>query len=182
MASSSVRYASAACAIAAILAGCSSSAQSGFAPSGVTRWNALSTMQSTAKLSNKPLKPANLRGGFFNASYAGHVKCSGLFPHTCLFHGTGTANFLGSSKEHIFFVAGPSGGYTATLRSAQSKKDSITTAYFFYPCTGPMAYTISGGTGRFSHATGAGLIAAICKYETLDYGTYTDTWTGTLYY
>ena len=48
MASSSVRYASAACAIAGILAGCSSSAQSGFAPSGVTR-TALTTQAAHAR-------------------------------------------------------------------------------------------------------------------------------------
>ncbi len=84
MASSSVRYALVVCAIAITLAGCSSSAQSGFAPSGVTP-TALTMQAAHARPSMLyrpwPLAPIPIKGSLPLASppVAGHMDSSAQF-------------------------------------------------------------------------------------------------------
>ena len=87
MASSSVRNALVVCAIAITLAGCSSSAQSGFAPSGVTP-TALTMQAAHARPSMLyrpwPLAPIPIKGSLPLASppVAGHMDSSAQFRQT----------------------------------------------------------------------------------------------------
>jgi hypothetical protein len=49
-----------------------------------------------------------------------------------------------------------------------------------YACGGSNTYVVTGGTGRFAHATGSGTITTTCPGPSGH--TYTDAWSGTLYY
>lgn len=119
---------------------------------------------------------SQLSGGAFSASYSGsdggHSCGSGC--RVEVLRGSGTATFLhrSSEKVRIKMVDGASTA-KAILKSLRSKTDSITAAL----SPNSNAYTVTGGTGRFAHATGSGTISRAYYPKS-----YTDTWTGTLYF
>src|SRR5579872_1807547 len=108
-------------------------------------------------------------GGRFTAAYSGTYSKSGDCSATAMFtyKGSGDARFLHSSREQVKFT-----GYcgsrnvtgSATLASIHAPGNSITASVsstdFQSPCEGfTMSFTITGGTGRFRHASGNGTIA-----------------------
>jgi hypothetical protein len=134
-------------------------------------------------------------GGPFSASYAGHYSLTGCSPPDgegrFSFDGTGSGSFIHNSTEF-----GSMGGFvyqgcpwqgTATLLNSAHPLNSITMDLSLAkglihpnnPCApGPnrqIMFTVSGGTGRFRHATGSGTVVFTCNS-----GRYTDQWSGTI--
>lgn len=163
------------CATALLLASCGGGQVAG-----------LSSTQQFANSTESKLAASRLSGGTFKASYSGHyLRYSDHEGVLYEFRGSGAASFLHRSHERFrwAFVLGLSGktsSYTITLKSSKSPTDRIkvTVGQPPAPC-GSNSYVVTGGHGRFAHATGSGTINITCKSS--DY-TYTDAWTGTLYY
>lgn len=143
--------------------------------------------------SNSRLGPTRVisnHGGRFRAAYSGSYSKSGDCSATAMFayKGTGNARFLHSSSEQIklTWVCGtPDVTGSATLTSDRGSRDSITanvsSTDFKSPCYGSrLSFTVTGGTGRFRHASGSGTIALHRpSSECLSYS-YSDKWRGTL--
>jgi len=128
-------------------------------------------------------------GGTFSASYHGRFSsspCSAGHNGTFSFGGTGYGNFIGSSSETgsltrpfrngqcRFTFKGP-----ATLKSTLHTRNAITSSLSetgYGPCVIPPTYAVTGGTGKFAHASGSGKVVFTCHLD----GTYTDQWSGTL--
>jgi hypothetical protein len=147
-----------------------------------------SSMKQLANPAAPKSAASQLSGGAFSASYSGHYSV-----HTCVpcparwrFRGSGNAKFLRPSDERMnwTFVLGflhSEPANSAKLTSLHSKMDSIkVTISVRHECNGSNRYKVTGGTGRFAHATGSGTITTTCKG--LPRGAYSDQWSGTLYY
>ena len=131
-------------------------------------------------------------GGTFSASYSGNFadsSCSRAHNGTFSFAGEGVGDFIGSSSETgslknrfrngtcRFHWKGP-----ATLTSAQNPRDTITFSLSetgYTPCVIPPTFVVTGGTGKFVHATGSGKVVLQCRISP---NTYSDTWSGTITY
>ena len=143
--------------------------------------------------SNSRLRPTRIvfnHGGRFRAAYSGTYSKSGDCSDTATFtyKGNGNARFLHSSSEETKFTwfCGSRGATgSATLTSTQVPRDSVTASVsstnFDGPCDGfTMSFKVTGGTGRFRHASGSGTIvftpSSECSYS------YSDKWRGRLKY
>ena len=134
------------------------------------------------------------RGGAFRAAYAGTYTlgtCSAVHHNGSFqFSGTGSASFLYKSSEmgtmYSYYIPTGCGGWggSAVLTNTRHPRDSITVSLhgrgsqYAYPCTGGQnlcSFSVTGGAGRFAHATGSGTVKM-----TYNNGTYTDAWSGTL--
>jgi hypothetical protein len=131
-------------------------------------------------------------GGGFNAGYSGSYhdsfnRCSFRPYPTWKFHGTGNASFLNGSQERGTLKALASDSCKAwsghaTLKSSEKRHDSIFVQLFGAgdggnPCSVGFQFTASGGTGKFVNASGSGTLTFHCSGHS-----YTDQWSGTLYY
>lgn len=139
-------------------------------------------------------------GGAFSGGYSGKhgfQRCiyvagpkEGLFGYT----GKGTVSFLGPSSESGQLVSEnvshqclPWSG-TATLTSSKNSKNSILVQLsggsYSEPCGHSFLYTVTGGTGKFVGATGAGTVSFSCApgHHRRSQSTYTDQWLGTLHW
>jgi hypothetical protein len=129
------------------------------------------------------IRPSTSQGGSFKASYSGnwniHTGQCGTFCDRWKFHGTGTATFLGSSRESGA-VQGGFGTGNAVLRESSSKQDFIRVHISGAFCSPHLAFTVSGGKGMFKDATGSGTIHFSCTGTKR--GSYNDNWSGTIYY
>jgi hypothetical protein len=126
-------------------------------------------------------------GGRFRAAYSGTYSqdgdCSGT--RTFTYKGNGNARFLHSSSEQFNLVwycgMGDATGL-ATLTNVQVPRDTITASLsatnWKGPCYGiTMSFTVTGGTGRFRHASGSGTIRLSSQCTSYS---YSDKWRGTL--
>ena len=123
--------------------------------------------------------------GPFTASYSGTLKTKACTIYMKngkdTFKGSGTATGLGSSNEkatvkfNANFYCIASGG-KGTLSSSTSK-DKIKVTVGGNPCTYPVSFTITGGSGKFVNASGSGTLSAVCTSNS-----YTDSWSGTFTY
>ena len=129
-------------------------------------------------------------GGRFTAAYSGTYSKSGDCSATAMFiyKGHGGAKFLHSSSERItliWYCGSQDVTGSATLTSIQVPDDRITASVsstdFKYPCYGfSMSFTVTGGTGRFRHASGSGAIALNRPSSKCISYAYSDKWRGTL--
>ncbi len=123
------------------------------------------------------------QGGDFTAKESGKWNVRkgqcGTFCDTWRFHGTGTATFFGSAKEHGA-VTGGFGVGNAVIAESGSTDNFIRVHLNGGFCSPHLSYTVSGGKGIYKSATGSGTIHFSCTGK--NRGTYNDTWSGTLYY
>jgi hypothetical protein len=128
-------------------------------------------------------------GGKFSASYAGNARCCRR--HVLRFSGSGKATFLLASTEQGKINGSCSQDSctwtgSATLTSQHIPSDSVAMSLSFKwppdPCIGnPVVdWIVTGGSGKFQHATGSGSLTFKCEFNGV--GPYTDGWTGTLNY
>lgn len=153
---------------AILLAGCGGSQVTGLSPS-----------QQFVNSATSPLS-----GGAFSASYSGQysVHDCGFGCNRWEFRGSGPAKFLGHSRERMrwfFILDARRRANGATLTSYHSKTDGIKVTINLTNQCASNSYVVTGGTGRFAHATGSGTISTTCNVSEM---TYSDSWTGTLYY
>ena len=154
--------------------------------------------QTTSVVSGTPLGSVdpNASGGQFSPAYAGSysfTKCLGTQqPGSFSFQGTGSGQFIFKSSETGSMQAVDQGGQCkwtgkATLANTLRPKNSITfrltgariLGTYLPPCgsnSKAPSYTVTGGTGKFAHASGSGIVKFTCKSD----GTYTDQWVGML--
>lgn len=130
-------------------------------------------------------------GGKFRARYSGNVHrtgdCSATAMVTYAGSGKASARFLHSSNEKLvftWFCGSPNFSGAMTLTSVRHPHDtviaSVTSNDYKDPCYGfTMAYTVTGGTGRYRHAAGSGTIVVNTTGECAYYP-YHDEWKGTL--
>jgi len=128
-------------------------------------------------------------GGTFSASYAGRFSISACSSGsgTFTFEGAGSGNFIGSSSETGSMTDKSRTGSCrllwkgpAKLTSAMHPLDTIRLSLAernFTPCTIRPAFTVTGGTGKFAHATGSGKVVFTCDAMR---HTYSDQWAGTI--
>ncbi|HYL27519.1 MAG TPA: hypothetical protein VEW74_06760 [Candidatus Nitrosotalea sp.] len=130
-------------------------------------------------------------GGIFNATFSGTytTACGQYGSSYWEFRGAGRASFLGASREHgrmsLKFSRGciiESGTGTLTSKRSGDKIRVTFQGASYPPCggSGAVAYIVRGGTGKFLGATGSGTVTFACTFFSSQ--TYTDTWTGSLYY
>jgi hypothetical protein len=131
----------------------------------------------------------------FNGGYSGVEKlskCSFPWSGEFDFKGAGKVSFLRGSNESgsltqefngRLFCARWSG--TVTLTSSEHPKDEISIALRGNkrpsPCGNHLIYTVTGGSGKFSGATGSGTVAIRCSRHAGS-TPYLDQWRGTLYF
>lgn len=130
-------------------------------------------------------------GGSFTASYSGAYSnndCRSSKRSRFEFHGNGTASFLGSGTEQgkirLVLFHGFCQGVSGTSTFANTSGDSVTAAFttHYSPACGsdvPVDYRVTGGTGKFAHATGSGQVTFTCFGPRHD---YVDSSKGTLYF
>jgi len=131
------------------------------------------------------------RKGKLKAKYIGSVTRSGDCSATAMltYAGSGKASikFLRSSNEKIVFTwfCGSSNfSGSATLTGVRHPGDTVTASVssndYMSPCYGfTMSYMVTGGTGRFRHASGSGTIVVNVTTD-CTYYPYRDKWEGTL--
>ena len=142
--------------------------------------------------SNSRLGPTRMisnRGGRFTAAYYGSYSqfgdCSGTRMFT--YKGNGKAKFLHLSSEQIkltWYCGTQDVTGSATLTSDRVSRDTVSASVSsseFTPCYDfTMSFTVTGGTGRFRHASGSGTIVLHRpSSECISYS-YGDKWRGTL--
>jgi hypothetical protein len=130
------------------------------------------------------------RKGTFRAAYSGSYQQSGVCSLTGrrTYNGSGNAKFLHSSSEQLsltWFCGSVRVIGSAIIASVQHPRDSITASVnstdFKNPCAGfTMAYTVTGGGGRFRRASGSGTIVVNKLSSRCTSYTYNDKWRGTL--
>lgn len=130
------------------------------------------------------------RGGKLKAAYSGSYSKSGDCSATAMFtyKGNGTARFLHASDEEIrltWLCGSEEVTGSATLTSSQVPKDSVTATVsstdFRSPCYDfTLSYAVTGGTGKFRHASGSGTIAFHGLSTDCSAYSYSDKWRGTL--
>ena len=137
---------------------------------------------------SKPAEISHTRGGTFSASHSGTFTlggpCSSIRREYFNFSGTGRASFLRESSEiGSVQMVEPCRSWSGsvTMTSIHRRSNSITMTLgsqrTFAPCTSvPFSFTVTGGSGRFAHASGSGTVSFDC--DTLY--VYTDQWTGTI--
>ena len=137
-------------------------------------------------------------GGALSGSFAGsftEIPCGMNSSGVLSFGGSGKATFIGRSSESGTMAAG--GGACVTWRGSASlvsrfhPANTLTVSLTFNdndhnPCNDPRhhqrtpaSWAVSGGTGKFAHATGSGTVTLICDFSN---HTYTDTWTGAIHF
>jgi hypothetical protein len=157
------------CVAAIVLAGCGGS-QTPTASSPLTATNA-----GTVRIG-----PA--LGGAFAARYSRYLRGRCLWDQLCWFR-------LQWARQGV--VSRPEQGVWLTavyLRrtvqgSGYANEHPQTGQYHYvqlsggppYPCQSPLSWTVTGGTGKFVHATGSGTVTFKCVGAT-----YSDKWSGTL--
>lgn len=123
------------------------------------------------------------QGGDFSAEDSGlwnlHKRPCGISCVTWKFHGSGSATFLGSNREHGVVYGGVEIGDSVFVQSG-STQNFIRVYLSGGFCSPHMTYTVAGGKGIFKSATGSGTIHFNCTGTKR--GTYKDRWSGTLYY
>jgi hypothetical protein len=143
------------------------------------------TVASAALVAIATAAPSQGAGGAFSASYSGAYLLHGRpSSFTVTFSGNGKASFLGASAEsgkELIECPSPSrctGSGSATLVSHFRPADSVMATLSCTETCGVWKWSLSGGTGKFAHATGSG------KWTIRPHrpGGYTDQWTGTLNY
>ncbi len=170
------------CATAALLAGCSQ------ANSTLPQSNPSTPSTRSRKLTPTTAQPTG-GGGAFSGGYSGtakfrpcvYQKYTGQFKFT----GAGAVSFLGQSEESGNLVLsgrrGSCEGWSGhvVLRSSKHPRVRIKMQVGgrAYPgrCPTTLSYTVTGGTGRFDHATGSGTVAFMCSGSA-----YSDQWSGTI--
>ena len=172
-----------ACIAAILLAGCGQS--NGALPQSNAGTLSMRLGQATSTLA----QPA-AGGGAFSGGYSGTEKFRGCTPGrqsgSFKFIGSGKVSFLGRSKEtgHLTAGAASSCGWegAVVLQSSKQQRNRIKMKLEGYvpvnPCAQPLSYTVTGGTGRYSNAKGAGTVAISCLDGSS--GTYSDQWSGTI--
>jgi hypothetical protein len=172
------------CVAAIVFTGCGGSNGTSPQPIGAvpfTRYN-----------NGEPSSRNELNGGTFSGAYSGtyhavYYGCTIIRDGHFNFHGTGRANFLHRSKETGRLTIGGTTGAcytdgTATLRSAKHPRDTITVSVKGEegerPCYHSLRYSVKQGTGKFVNASGFGTVTFKCVGSS----TYSDQWSGTLYY
>ncbi len=111
-------------------------------------------------------------------------------PGAFTFYGSGTAKLLGASLEHGQMtekllngrtcVREWDGSATITAQDDPDSSISVTLSQPSHPspCQRAVTFTVTGGTGKFSGATGNGTVAFKCR----DDGSYEDRWSGSIEY
>jgi len=125
-------------------------------------------------------------GGSFSGSYSGTWTGDGS---DCTAHGdfhfsgNGSGLFIHHSTESGLFLNGDFGcsfGGSVRLTSKFNPANTITANLAPFrgapPCGNLIGYGITGGTGKFAHASGKGRFKLICNNDK----TYTNSWSGTL--
>jgi hypothetical protein len=143
--------------------------------------------------SNARLRPTRVafnHGGRFTAAYSGSYSKTGDCSATAMFtyKGNGNARFLHSSSEEIkltWICGSRNATGSATLTSSQVPGDSITSSVsstdFMSPCYDfTLSFAVTGGTGRFRHASGSGTIVFHRLSSDCSSYPYSDKWRGTL--
>jgi hypothetical protein len=128
-------------------------------------------------------------GGAFSGGYSGtanfrpcvYQQYTGQFKFT----GAGAVSFLGQSEESGNLVLSGRRGSCqgwfghVVLRSLKHPRVRIKMQVGGRahpgPCPSTLSYTVTGGTGRFYHATGSGTVAFMCSGSA-----YSDQWSGTI--
>jgi hypothetical protein len=173
-----------ACAAALLLAGC------GQMSKALPQSNAGTPSARLVQLMASTQSPSG--GGAFSGSYSGTKKFTpcvyGMQRGAFDFKGAGMAAFLGASGEagHLLFTGrrGSCQGWsgrvvlTASKRLRNRIEVRLYGSGFSSPCGQQLSYTVTGGTGRFYHATGSGAVTFQCdRYRS---GQYSDQWSGTI--
>jgi hypothetical protein len=104
--------------------------------------------------------------GGSNRPFKGHAEgmITGIAPSgAVVIETTGKASHLGkfTRTENVFF--GPGGAISGTLVFTAANGDQLSADFsggFISPTTAEGTYTFTGGTGRFSHATGTASFTA----------------------
>ncbi len=143
--------------------------------------------------SNSRFRPVRIvvnHGGRLTAAYSGAYSKSGDCSATATYtyRGIGNAKFLHSSNEQIkviWYCGSRNVTGSATLTNSRDPGNSITASVsstdFKSPCDGfTMAFAVTGGTGRFRHASGSGTIALNTLSSNCVSYAYNDKWRGTL--
>lgn len=129
-------------------------------------------------------------GRKFAAAYSGSYSKTGDCSATAMFtyKGDGKARFLRSSNEQIkltWFCGSTDIAGSATLTSNRDSRDSVSASVsstnFKSPCyDATMSFTVTGGTGRFRHASGGGsLVVHPLSSNCFSYS-YSDKWRGAI--
>lgn len=163
------RHALGACIAGTLFVGCGGPQAQG--------WSAPPLLPSSAKLSNESEKRA--AGGAFTASYSGTYKHGCSFDFICYYkyHGAGSGPFVHRSTSVGEVVCGSgSAAGVFTFRSAKHPRDAFTVSTD--SCGSTAKYTVSGGKGKFSDASGSGTVSF--SYKRLHH--FTASWVGTLNY
>jgi hypothetical protein len=141
-------------------------------------WNPASPLQSSAKLSSESLRRA--AGGSFSAGYTGTWKTKqGLFFLTH-FRAKGSGAFIGRSSLKGKMLCGfMVGGANFTFRSKKHPTDAFRVSVNGTICSerGKPQYTVTGGKGKFSDASGSGTVSF--SFNNSNHN-FTSSWTGTL--
>lgn len=131
-------------------------------------------------------------GGQFTAAYTGTSSY-----HSCInedkqgydkFSGTGSATFVHASVESVeslkavtheegFFNC-PVVSFTGSLKSKQHPGNAIFVSITNRsdPLCATDEFSITGGSGKFAHATGSGSVTFVCSGSY----SYTDQWSGSI--
>lgn len=129
-------------------------------------------------------------GGSFSASFSGGFTASACqmlsSPGRFRFKGFGFATFIRKAIESGKMTENDntcldSWFGSALIISKFNRANTVTvslTTGRYGPCTQGADWTVTGGTGKFAHATGSGTVFFTCNSN----GTYTDGWSGALHF
>lgn len=145
----------------------------------------IATPKESGRISMETARMA--RGGGFTAAYAGNYSgnyCTRNHPGTFSFSGVGAGNFIHESVD-AGSVEGKYAGRqecqwmgTAKITSMRDSNDSIEIALDgnadYQGCSNQLTFTVTGGTGKFSRASGDGTWTFKCEGN----GQFRDHWSG----